>query len=123
MRAKKSDIELIFEEWRKRQPRPQLCRLTEDRKTLLRQRLNLGYEATDFVAVIQYFFESNESDAKWMRGDNPRKKKYLDLSNLLRKEKLAARVEAALLWKLNSRTNEDQDDDFGPFRLIQGGTI
>ena len=120
--TRSQEIELIFEEWKKRQPRPQLCRLTEDRKSLIRQRLSLGYDAADFVALIEYFFESNDSDAKWMRGENPRRKTYLDLDNLLRKGKLAGRVEAALLWKLNSRKNiQDDDDNFGPFRLIRGG--
>ena len=122
MGATAKSIEMVFEAWKIRQIKPQICRLTSDRKDLIRVRLGIGYEPSDFIAVIEYMFESMESDAKWMRGENPRKKRYLDLSNLLRKEKLAGRVEAALLWQMDKGSSTaDLDDYFGPFRLIRGG--
>jgi hypothetical protein len=93
-----ADITTVWEAWVSTRPRPKLCRLTAERKKLIRARLKLGYEPGDLVAVIRYMNESNDGQARWMRGENPRNRTYLDLENLFRVHKLGERVEAALAW-------------------------
>lgn len=122
IRVSSEDVEAIFEAWRGRQKRPHLCRLTEDRKDLIRKRLRLGYSVQDFLALIEYAYKSNDPGPRWWRGENPNSRTYLDLDNLFRKGALASRIEAALNWKEDgSSTAEEADDNFGPFRLISGG--
>ena len=122
IRVSSEDIEKVFEKWRSHQKRPHLCRLTEDRKDLIRKRMRLGYSVDDFLALIEYAYRSNDPGPRWWRGENPNTRTYLGVDNLFRKEPLASRIEAALNWQEDgSHTVEEQDDNFGPFRLISGG--
>jgi hypothetical protein len=92
------DVQQVFDRWRQHRPRPELCRLTTDRAKLIRDRLALGYTAADFVALVDYVFTSDDDWCRFMRGGNDRGKDYTGLDSILRKEKLADRVERALLW-------------------------
>jgi hypothetical protein len=117
-----ADIVAVFEAWKSRQRRPALCRLTEERRRLIRARLGLGYDRDDLIALFDYIWASSDAGPRWMRGDNPGGKPYLDLDNLLRVGKLASRIESALNWQADNRPNVDADaDNLGPFRLIKGG--
>lgn len=122
-RVKAEDINRVYEAWLQRQKRPDLCRFTTDRADLIRKRLQLGYEAADFILLIRWVHESNEDGPRWLRGENPRKKSYLDLTNLLRREKLAPRIEAARLWEEADGESKPQDEDdyFGPLKVFRGG--
>ena len=111
-------IQQVFEEWKKRQRRPQLCRLTKDRLALIAARINDGYTAQDLIDVIQYAFESADAGPRFWRGENQQRRTYLDLSNLFRITKLASRVELAVNWRLD--LEEGEKDNYGPFRLIRG---
>jgi len=115
---KNQEVEQVFNEWKKRQKRPQLCRLTKDRKMLILSRLNDGYTEEDLIALIKYAYESSEAGPKYWRGGNDQRRLYLDLTNLLRIGKLASRVELAHNWLLDSK--EGEQDNYGPFRLIRG---
>jgi hypothetical protein len=104
MTAKKTaatmfDIQRVFDAWAKHRPKPALCKLTSDRSKLIASRMGLGYSADDLCALVEYVFEADDSWCKFMRGDNDRDKDYTALDSLLRKEKLADRVEKALLWR------------------------
>lgn len=113
------DVEAVFAVWRSRRPRPDLCRLTTDRRKLIASRLGLGYSAADLIAVIEYIHDADTDDAKWMRGQHPRNRTpYLDLDNLLRIQRLAGRVEAALLWKEQRDKGGTDTGDSDPFRII-----
>lgn len=112
-----ADIERVFEAWRVRQARPQVCRMLADRKDLLRKRLALGYSPDDLIAVIEYIYEADEPDPKWMRGQNPRHRAYLGLDNILRREPLAGRVEAALVWK-ESKSGATEHEDADPWKIV-----
>ena len=121
-KVKATDIEVVYDAWLERQKKPSICRFTKDREDLIRKRLQLGYEASDFVLLIRWAYESNEDNPRWLRGENPRRKAYLDLTNLLVRERLAPRIEAALLWQETGNQNAAQEDDyFGDLRSFRNG--
>jgi len=111
-------IERVFNEWKSRQKRPHLCRLTKDRKSLILSRIKDGYTEEDLIVLIKYAFESTDAGPKYWRGANDQRRLYLDLTNLFRIGKLASRVEAAHNWLLD--LEEGEKDNYGPFRLIRG---
>lgn len=100
------DIQSVFDAWKAYRPRPELCRLTDDRAKLIRDRLALGYTATDLRTLVQYVFEAEDDWCFFMRGRNDRGKDYTGLDAILRREKLADRVERALLWR-DEHASED----------------
>ena len=91
------DIRDVFEFWQARQSRPAVCRLSDSRRKLLRARLR-EYSADELITLVRYAYESSTPEARWWRGDNPSRKKYTDLANLLRVSKLDRRVETATEW-------------------------
>lgn len=101
-------VQRVFAAWQARQARPDLCRLTDDRKRLIKARLR-EYSADDLCALIDYAWDADEADARFWRGENAESRTYLDLENLFRVSKLAGRVEKALAWR-----GDDGDDDGGP---------
>ena len=111
------EIEQVFEAWRKRQARPDACRLTEDRRDLIRWRLGLGYEVDDLLTLFRYAAESDDAGPRWWRGDNPTRKRYTDLDHLLRRTKLAGRIEAAHEWA-RGLVERETESLFGRFRLV-----
>lgn len=113
--VQQDEIERVFEGWRARQRRPQACRLTDDRVDLLRSRLSRGYSVEDLLALFEYAWNADTAEARFWRGDNARRRTYLDLSNLLRAGKLAGRVESARNWIADRR--ERTTDHVGLFRL------
>ncbi len=120
-----ADVELVFKVWQSYRPKPKLCLFTEDRKKLIRDRLKLGYTPEHLTGLFRYVFESNDSWCRFMRGENDRRKAYTGLDSLLRKAKLADRIEKALLW---SEIHDDSfimptDDQFQPGALsaFRGG--
>ncbi|MBU6287637.1 MAG: hypothetical protein KGS10_05690 [Chloroflexi bacterium] len=54
---------------------------------------------------MQYAFEANTPEMRFLRGDNREARTYLDLENLLRVTKIDSRVERATEWA----AREDQD--------------
>jgi len=115
--VRSDEIEQVFEAWKAKQGRPEACRLTDERRDLIRVRLALGYDVEDFLLLIRYAAESDEPGPRWWRGDNPTRKRYTDLANLLRREKLAGRVEAAREWADRAAERETENLS-GRFRLI-----
>ena len=95
---KTAEVNRVWEAWRERQARPDFCRLTDDRKRLIRSRLR-EYSVDDLIAVIDYAYDADEAGPRFWRGENADSRTYLDLDNLFRVGKLAARVEAARLWQ------------------------
>jgi len=110
-----SEIERVFENWKARQRRPEACRLTEDRIELLRARLSKGYTVEDLLGLFEYAWCADTAEARFWRGDNTRRRTYLDLANLLRAGKLAGRIETAANWLADRR--ERTTDHAGRFRL------
>ena len=113
------ETEKVFNAWKVRQKRPQLCRLTKERRKLIKRAFNDGFSADDLVALIEYAYESKDPGPRFWRGENQQKRVYLDLVNLFRINKIAGRVEEALNWKLD--LDQEEEDNYGPFRLIRGG--
>ena len=126
MKISIQDVRRVFEAWRAYQPRPDVCRLTESRKKLIRARLK-EFSVNDLCLLIKFVFESNDNGCRWLRGENPTKTKYLDLSNLFRTTKVAKRIESAYAWQDSqqasaTRENIVQDGvDLGFMGAIRGG--
>jgi hypothetical protein len=100
-KATPEQVQEVFEAWKKHRSRPDVIRFTADRQKLIKDRLNLGYAADDFAALFDYVFTSDEQWPVFMRSND-----YTGLDYLLRKEKLADRVERALVWKSEHAATE-----------------
>lgn len=96
--VKAGEVELVWDEWQKRQRRPDLVRLTDERRKLIRARLALGYTTPELVALVRFAYESSDRRARFWRGENEDKKTFLDLENLLRVTKLGDRIPVAVEW-------------------------
>jgi uncharacterized phage protein (TIGR02220 family) len=113
------NVEKVFEFWASKQKRPQVCKLTEERRKLIKNRMANGYTHEELILIIKYFYESNSDDARWMRGHNPSRRKYLGLDNLFRKKKLGDRLELAKNWEADLK--EIRQDNFGPLAFFRAG--
>ena len=113
------NVEKVFNFWASKQKRPQVCKLTEERRGLISRRMSDGYTAEELILVIKYYYESNSDDARWMRGHNPSHRKYLGLDNLFRKKKLGDRLELAKNWEEDLK--EIRVDNFGPLAFFRAG--
>jgi len=115
----------VWEAWRERQARPEICRLTDDRKRLIKSRIR-EYSADDLIAVIDYAYDAEEPGPRFWRGENADSRTYLDLDNLYRVGKLAARVEAARLWQSGGSADPEGGPEgtgavnLGPMAAFQG---
>jgi hypothetical protein len=95
------DVERIFQHWKQFRDRPELVRFTEDRKKLIRRCMGKDYGVEDFCALIDFVFKADDPWSKFMRDGG-----YTGLEELLRKSKLADRVEKALMWKTSYKETE-----------------
>lgn len=93
-----ADVVRVWSAWAARQRRPELVRCTKERTELIAARLRLGYTADDLLVLVRYAYEADDERARFWRGENDRRKTYLDLENLLRVHKLGERVQAAREW-------------------------
>jgi hypothetical protein len=112
VKATDEEIERVFESWRARQKRPERVRLTRDRRTLIRRRIESGHTVDDLLAVIRYAFEAETPEARFWRGENNRGAKYLGLDNLFRVGKVSDRVDRALDW-LDDLDEQASDEERG----------
>lgn len=90
-------VRSVFEKWKSYQSRPDVCRLTDSRKKLIKARLK-EYSSDELCLMIDYIFLSQDLGCRFLRGENPDRKKYLDLTNLLRVTKVPQRIERAFEW-------------------------
>lgn len=102
--GKRRDIERVWESWLDYQRFPDRCVLSESRVDLIASRLH-SHSAEELCLVVQYAFEANTPEMRFLRGDNRESRTYLDLENLLRASKIDSRVERAIEWA----AREDQD--------------
>jgi hypothetical protein len=96
-KATDEQIQTVFDAWKAHRERPELTRLTKDRQKLISDRLGLGYTPEDFVALVNFVHLSSDQWCVYMRNNQ-----YTGLDYLLRKEKLADRVERALNWQIET---------------------
>lgn len=117
------DMQDIFDAWKETQPRPHLCRLTPARKKLIQGISEEGHTVEDIKVLMEFAKKSTDSMARWWRGENPERKTYMGLDNLLRKTKLTERIEKALNWKMDMEENVEKDDIMNfPFRIVGGSS-
>jgi hypothetical protein len=100
-KATDEQIQTVFDAWKAHRERPELTRLTKDRQKLISDRLGLGYTPEDFVALVNFVHLSSDQWCAYMRNNQ-----YTGLDYLLRKEKLADRVERALNWQIETADAE-----------------
>ena len=91
-------VQAVYSTWRALRPNPQLVVLTPARASAIRARLREGHTMAQLVALVVYAHQGDSNEARWWRGDNPEGREYMDLVNLLRATKTAARVERAWAW-------------------------
>jgi len=113
--ATPEDVALVWETWRKRQRRPDLVKLTEERIKLVRKRIALGYTAKELAVLVRFAFEADDKRARFWRGDNATRTTYLDLENLFRIEKLGHRIPVALEW---AETHPEPSPDGTPAPVV-----
>jgi hypothetical protein len=120
-----ADIDLVFQCWKTYQPRPGVCKLTQSRRKLISARLK-EYEVEDLCVLFHYIFTANDSLCRWMRGENPSQRSYLDLQNLLRVTKVPHRVEQAWKWrdqqaeKAEQQSQPESGIDLGFMGVLRG---
>ena len=113
----------VFEAWRARQARPASCTLTREREEMIVKRLRDGYTVEDLLLLLRWVYEADEPGPRWLRGENPERRTYLDLVNLLRREKMGGRVDAARTWEaadVDEPGSLEDGLDLGPMRFVQG---
>lgn len=117
-----SDIEAVFDEWKATRTTPAACKLTDERRDLITARLRLGYTADEIRRVIRYIARADTPDARWMRGANPRRREYLDLTHILRKQRLGERVEASATWEADTGGRDQTERvDRDPWVVVMPG--
>ncbi len=100
-KATPEQVQQVFDAWKSYRSRPDVIRFTAERQKLIQNRIGLGYEVEDFLALFEYVFTSSEQWPVFMRVND-----FTGLDNLLRKEKLADRIEKAMLWKTQHAESE-----------------
>ena len=100
-KATPEQVQQVFDAWKSYRSRPDVIRFTTERQKLIQNRIGLGYEVEDFLALFEYVFTSNDQWPVFMRLND-----FTGLDNLLRKEKLADRMEKAMLWKTQHAASE-----------------
>ena len=119
-----ASVDQVFELWKARQKKPELCRNSAARRKLISDSLR-DMTAEDLAVLFEFAYEADHRQARWWRGDNPQRRRYLRLEDLLRPTKLAPRVELALRWKAGDLDDEEEvwdgesdddedEDDLGP---------
>jgi len=108
--AGKQQIMAVWEAWRARQVRPNLCRFSDARETLIKKALKYC-SVEDLTTLFAYAWESDDRLPSFWRGEVTGRK-YLGIEQLLGPVKLASRVEDALKWREDiPRDQGGQDTD------------
>jgi hypothetical protein len=113
----------VWEEWRKRQKRPNACQLGEATARLIRRALKEA-SSDDVRLLIRYAYEADEAGPRFWRGANDHKRTYLGLDNLLVQKKLQRRIQLALDWEetqISQNTSVD-GTSFGPMAPYRSST-
>lgn len=113
----RDDVEQVFKEWRRFQARPESCKLTEERADLITARIRAGYTVDDLRRILRFIFKADADDPRWMRGHNPRRRQYLDLSHIFRKQRMGERSEASAEWEAEGAV--DAFTDSNPWVLVE----
>lgn len=116
------DTERVFEAWRARQKLPSACRFTTARRRLIASALREGYTVEDLLLVLRWAYDSEDRAAKWLRGEVPENRRpYLDLENLFRISKVAARVECAAEWEAAQQGKLQRGSEGLAYRVVYPG--
>jgi len=105
----------IWEAWRERQTRPDSCSLTPSVQRTIRGAMKEA-QSNDLIKLIEYAYEADDAPAKFWRGENVDKRKYLGLDNLFRIQKLQGRMQLVFDWISRKNGMEQIDEiDLGPY--------
>lgn len=117
-------VERVFDAWRTRQARPELVKLTPERRRIIAARLKTA-SPEDLLLVIEWVHESDDPRARFLRGGNREGRAYLGIDNLFRASKIDDRIEAARAWDDPGEdadpTGGDAEDSFGDLGALRSG--
>ncbi len=113
-------VRSIFQEWAKRQQRPNACRLGVGAKRTIETALK-DAEADQLICLIAFAYEADEPGPRYWRGANNQKRTYLGLDNLFRAQKLQERLQHALAWRDRAAKSGTGGDGttFGPMHAYR----
>jgi hypothetical protein len=86
------EIREVFEEWQKRQRRPSLCIFNNPVQYVINKCIVAGYSVLQLRSLIEFAYEADHPIARYWRGENDRKRKYLGLEALMRTTKVLDRL-------------------------------
>lgn len=78
------EVREVFEEWQKRQSRPAGCVFNTPVQALIKAPLEAGFTVIQLRALIEFAYEADHPAARFWRGENDQKRKYLGITNLFR---------------------------------------
>ena len=107
------DILAVWEVWRDKQSRPELCHLGPGAKGIITKALREAAKDS-LTHLIKYAYESNDPGPRYWRGQNDSGRTYLGLDNLLQIGKLSSRLQAAAEWGDAPKTMLEDGTDYGP---------
>jgi hypothetical protein len=98
------EVDEVFRAWREASGRR--GGLTAGRRGAIERALGAGVGPAALGALVRWAHQARTPEARWLRGENPRGRAYLDLDNLLRVGKLRRRVDDALAWEASEAAGE-----------------
>ena len=95
----RTPAEQVYRFWLRFRVRPDLCKLTPARRKVMERAFAEGYEARDLAVLVLYAHIADEGGPRFWRGENARRRRYLDVVNLFSdRARLAGRIEDAWVW-------------------------
>ena len=86
------EIRSVFEEWQKRQSRPAACVFNRPAQDIIKSPLKGGFTALQLRALIEFAYEADHPAARFWRGDNKDRRKYLGIDNMFRIRRMNDRI-------------------------------
>jgi hypothetical protein len=105
--AATSDVQEVYNAWRDRQARPNACHLGPAARRTIESALK-ETKGERLITFIKYAYESDDSPARFWRGQNQQQRTYLGLDNLLQTGKLEGRLQAMEAYNSKHRSSGDK---------------
>ena len=121
--AATSDVQDVYNAWRDRQARPNACHLGPAARRTIESALK-ETKGNRLITFIKYAYESDDSPARFWRGQNQQQRTYLGLDNLLQTGKLEGRLQAMEAYNSKHQTSGDNGlSSMGPMGAYRARKI
>ena len=87
-----AEVRSVFEEWQKRQTRPAGCVFNRPAQDTIKSPLKSGFDSLQLRALIEFAYEADHPAARFWRGENEQRRKYLGIDNLFRIRRMNDRM-------------------------------